>query len=133
MSLIDGIFALAVLTLLLVAVTYWGRFSAVLSPAAADDNVEIDREVLELQEKKDHLLEDLRDLELDFRMGKIEEHEYRQRKARVEPKTVAVIKELEALGVRLSPLDELADDELDDIDNDLYGVLDEPSEESTGV
>ena len=133
MSLIDGIFALAVLTLLLVAVTYWGRFSAVLSPAAVDDNVEIDREVLELQEKKDHLLEDLRDLELDFRMGKIAEDEYRQRKARVEPKTVAVIKELEALGVRLSPLDELADDELDDIDNDLYGVLDEPSEESTGV
>ena len=113
---VDWLFAFVVLISLLFAVSYWGRFGALLSPANAGEDAEIDREVLDLQERKDHLLEDLRDLELDFRMGKIAESEYRQRKARVEPETVAVIKALEALGVGLSPLDDLADDSFDDID-----------------
>ena len=116
MSGVDWLFAFVVLISLLFAVSYWGRFGVLLSPANAGEDAEIDREVLDLQERKDHLLEDLRDLELDFRMGKIAESEYRQRKARVEPETVAVIKALEALGVGLSPLDDLADDSFDDID-----------------
>jgi hypothetical protein len=117
MDSLDLLFALAVLTSILVAVSYWWRFSTVLSPVDTGEDIEFDREILDLQERKDHLLEDLRDLELDFRMGKIAEAEYRQRKARVEPETVAVIRKLEALGVRLSPLDALVDDELDELDD----------------
>jgi hypothetical protein len=94
MDSLDLLFALAVLTSILVAVSYWWRFSTVLSPVDTGEDIEFDRE-----------------------MGKIAEAEYRQRKARVEPETVAVIRKLEALGVRLSPLDALVDDELDELDD----------------
>ena len=131
MNSLDLLFALAVLTSILVAVSYWWRFSTVLSPVDTGEDIEFDREILDLQERKDHLLEDLRDLELDFRMGKIAEAEYRQRKARVEPETVTVIRKLEALGVRLSPLDALVDDDLDELEDP--GLAEDSSLEDTTV
>ncbi|MEC8022945.1 MAG: hypothetical protein VX223_03365 [Myxococcota bacterium] len=125
MSGLDWFFAFTVMALLFVAVAYWSRFSSILAPGSAGEETELDREVIDLQDRKDHLLEDLRDLELDFRMGKIARDEYVTRKARIEPETLAVIRELEARGVGLSPLDDLADDSIDDEIGDVVGELEE--------
>ena len=58
-------------------------------------NVRADIDVLET--RRAYLVQDLRDLELDYRMNKISEDDYRRTRSRLEPKTVAVIKELAIL------------------------------------
>ncbi len=111
MNLLDLAFVMAVLLLILTAIAHLSQlFSALRSggSAAAD----VDRELIDLMDRKVHLLEDLRDLELDFRMSKIGEAEYRRRKSKLEPEAVAVIKELERRGVgRDSDEEELDDDD----------------------
>ena len=47
-----------------------------------------------LQTQRDYLLQDLRDLELDHRMHKIDEADYLRDRAQLNPKAVAILKEL---------------------------------------
>jgi hypothetical protein len=77
----------------------------------------VDRELIALLDRKAHLLEDLRDLELDYQMGKIPEDGYRSDMQRLEPEAVAVLKELEARGVGIQDDDLLeAADDIEDYD-----------------
>lgn len=111
MTAVDLFFSLTILLLLITFVLYVGglvrswRTGEVLT-------VEVDREIIELLDTKSHLLEDLRDLELDFKMGKIAEDEYVRRKRVVEPQAVKVIRELERRG--LGSTVSVDDDEIDD-------------------
>lgn len=111
MSLLDLTFVLVVLVLLMVAATWIARLIGAMQPAGGVRNTELDPELVELLDKKAHLLEDLRDLELDYKMGKVNEHDYRTQRARLEPEAVRVIKELEARGANAIPEDDDHDDD----------------------
>lgn len=50
-----------------------------------------------LETRRAYLVQDLRDLELDYQMNKMNEEEYHRTRSRLEPKTIAVIKELALL------------------------------------
>lgn len=117
MPIVDVSFAIIALIVLLVGVAY---FASLLSTWRSDEvsaTPTADPEVIALMDQKVHLLEDLRDLEMDFQMGKIPEPAYRLDKKRLEPQAIAVLKELEQRG--LGPKD---DDSLwldsDDEDSD---------------
>ncbi len=94
-------FAIAVMLVLIYALVHFYRLFGSWQPEAVSVAPEMDPETIALIDLKAHLLEDLRDLELDFRMGKIPLDEYKREKRRIEPKAVATIKELEALGYGL--------------------------------
>ena len=105
-------FSLAVMVTLLGGVFMMGRMLGAWRPRHTIAVPEADRELIALLDKKSHLLEDLRDLQLDYEMGKVGETTYRQQKERLEPQAVAVLKELEARGV--GPTDDEDDDLLED-------------------
>jgi hypothetical protein len=145
MSVLDLLFAFMVLAGVLGAFAYLTRFVGALSQSQrlAPD---LDRKLIDLLDRKAHLVEDLRDLELDYRMGKIAVEDYDSQRARLEPQAVAVIRELETRGYRSeidAMLEEdeetLQDDELLEEDelveeDDLLDVLgpgDEDEEEAT--
>ncbi|MFT7623677.1 MAG: hypothetical protein ACI9WU_002860 [Myxococcota bacterium] len=97
MSVLDVFFVLTVLLTLLVALGHLSRLVGSLRPGGVR-LAEVDRELIELVDLKSHLLEDLRDTELDYRMSKISEEEYLRRKKQLEPRAIRVLKELEARG-----------------------------------
>ena len=113
-SLLDLSFVLVVLVLLMVVATWIARLIGAMQPVGGARNTELDPELVELLDKKAHLLEDLRDLELDYKMGKVNEHDYRTQRARLEPEAVKVIKALEARGANGPAEDDDDDDDDDD-------------------
>lgn len=123
MTSLDLFFTLAVLAAVLAAVGYFARFVGAVREGHRG-SVDLDRELIDLLDRKSHLVEDLRDLELDFRMGKIAEEDYEQQRMRLEPATVAVIRELEDRGYR-SDVDDLLDDDEGDPDILDEDLLDE--------
>jgi len=90
---------------LIYALVHMYRLFNSWQPEAVSVAPEMDPETIALLDLKAHLIEDLRDLELDFRMGKIPLDEYQREKRRIEPRAVATIKELETLGYGLSDTD----------------------------
>ena len=66
---------------------------------------EPDRELIELQDRRRHLLDDLHDLELDAGMTKISQEEYLRQRRRLEPEAVRVLRELERRGAQLASSD----------------------------
>ncbi len=91
---LDWYFAGAVLAAVIFAGLHFVRMFATLQVDGAGVD-ELDVELVGLREKKVRLLEDLRDIELDFRMNKISEADYLRRKQKLEPETIAVLKALE--------------------------------------
>ncbi len=117
MAIVDISFAIVAVFILLVGIGY---FASLLSTWHSDQvgaTPTADPEVIALMDQKVHLLEDLRDLEMDFQMGKIPEPAYRRDKMRLEPQAIAVLKELEQRG--LGPKDDdslLLDNDGEDLD-----------------
>jgi len=116
---LDVFFTVAVLTILLVAFGHMSKLIGAMGAGGVRES-DVDLELIELVDRKAHLLEDLRDTELDFRMGKISEEDYLRRKRIVEPEAVAVMKALEARGYGISdePADPEDDEDFDDEDLD---------------
>ena len=87
------------LATLLLGIGFLARLLASWRPTGAVIVPEADPEIIALLDRKSHLLEDLRDLELDYQMGKVPEDTYRRDKQRLEPAAIEVIKELERRGI----------------------------------
>lgn len=96
MTWLDLFFIAMALLALLVAVIQVGRLvgswrgdtDARIEPEAGAD-------VIALRDRKVRLLEDLRDLDMDWRMGRLSDEDYRRQKGLLEPQAVGVLKELE--------------------------------------
>ena len=116
-SIVDISFAIVALLVLLVGAGYFASLFSTWHSDQVDAPPTADPEVIALMDQKVHLLEDLRDLEMDFQMGKIPEPAYRRDKMRLEPLAIAVLKELERRG--LGPKDDdsfLLDNDGEDLD-----------------
>ena len=96
MSVVDVNFAIVALLALLIAVVQVGRLiGSWRSDTSARIEPEADAEVVALRDRKVRLLEDLRDLDMDWRMGRLSDEDYRKQKGTLEPQAVSVLKELE--------------------------------------
>ena len=92
----DVAFAVAALLALLVAVVQGARLAiAWRSDTSARITPEDDAEVTALRDQKMRILEDLRDLDLEWRMGRMSDEDYRAQKNTLEPQAIGVLKELE--------------------------------------
>jgi hypothetical protein len=99
MSWVDVSFAIVALMTLMLGVGYISRLLSTWHSRNAPAQPATDPEEIALLDRKTHLLEDLRDLEMDYQMGKIPEDAYQHDKQRLEPQAVAVLKELEVRGL----------------------------------
>ena len=96
MTGVDIFFSVLLLVILLLCAIQFIRFLNTWGTANTQDgNVRAEIDVLET--RRAYLIQDLRDLDLDYRMNKISEEDYRRTRSRLAPKTVAVIKELALL------------------------------------
>ncbi len=92
-------FVIIVLATLMLGTMYLARLFASWRSTDVVFTPEADPEIIALLDRKAHLLEDLRDLELDYQMGKVPEEVYTRDKKRLEPEAIQVIKALEQRGV----------------------------------
>ena len=124
---VDIGFVVAALLVLLWAFIWAARSLAVGRAGEMVDAGPEDPELIALLDEKSHLLADLRDLDLDFRIGKVDDADMRRQRTRLERRAVEVIKELERRGYgrRLDDAElddaDLEDEELDDDDLDAPG------------
>ena len=95
MTWLDIAFAATILACLMWGATQLFRMFFELNADGAERVNDLDPELVDLRERKGRLLEDLRDIELDFRMNKISEADYRRQKKTLEPQAIAVIRELD--------------------------------------
>jgi hypothetical protein len=82
----------ALLTLAALLYLFW----LTPEPVRAKSPAERDREFLE--EKREQLYDNLRDLHLEFRMGKLSDGDYQQMKALYQEELAGLLAQLEALG-----------------------------------
>ena len=85
----------AATTLYISAPFWWHRMATLPLPAAATKRPENDRTAL--LERRDALLRDLKDLEFDLEMGKIEPDDYAQLRATTATAAAQVLERLEAV------------------------------------
>jgi hypothetical protein len=96
MTGVDMFFSVLLLVILLLCAIQFIRFLATWGvPDFQGSDVRADIDVLET--RRAYLVQDLRDLELDYQMNKVSEEEYHRTRSHLEPKTIAVIKELALL------------------------------------
>ena len=100
MTYLDLAFSAVALVMVILGVAYFvrffGVFGAIHISGGADDGDGLDA----LSDKKQHLLDELRDAELDFRMGKISADDYARERARLEPQAVRAIRALDDAELR---------------------------------
>jgi ribosomal protein S27AE len=90
----------------------WPLFRPPERPAQPEDLPEADR-LRELVERREVALNALRDLEEDFRLGRIDEKEYKTLQARYRRRAVAALKAVDqALGVDTGALERLIEREV---------------------
>lgn len=85
------ILACAALTLAALLYVFW------LTPEPLRVKSASDREREYLQDKREVLYENLRDLHLEFRMGKLSEQDYQQTKARYQEELALLLHQLETV------------------------------------
>lgn len=66
----------------------------------------------QLIEERERVLEAIRELDFDHRMGKVEGDDYRQARARYETRAVALIKQLDKANGRAEPIEDLIEQEI---------------------
>ncbi len=66
----------------------------------------------QLLEERERTLEAIRELDFDFRMGKLEDNDYRQIRSRYEADAIAVIKKLDEGNGRADPIEDLVEQEI---------------------
>lgn len=84
--------ACASLTLAALLYVFW------LTPQPIRTKTAAEREREYLEEKREVLYENLRDLHLEYRMGKLSDNDYQQMKARYQQELAALLHELEQKG-----------------------------------
>jgi hypothetical protein len=85
------VLACAALTLAALLYVFW------LTPEPLRVKTPADREREYLQEKREVLYDNLRDLHLEFRMGKLSEHDYLQTKARYQEELALLLHQFETV------------------------------------
>ena len=66
----------------------------------------------ELLEERERALEAIRELEFDFRMGKLQDDDYEQIRSRYEADAIEVIKKLDETNGRADPIEDLIEQEI---------------------
>lgn len=66
----------------------------------------------QLLEERERTLEAIRELDFDFRMGKLEDDDYRKIRSRYEADAIAVIKKLDEGNGRADPIEDLIEQEI---------------------
>lgn len=74
-----------------------------LAPEPVPVKTPSEREREYLEEKREVLYENLRDLHLEYRMGKLSDHDYQQMKARYQEEMAALLHQVEQTGGALTP------------------------------
>ena len=69
----------------------------------------------QLLEERERTLEAIRELDFDFRMGKLEDDDYRTIRSRYEADAVAVISQLDEGNDRADPIEDLIEQEIADV------------------
>lgn len=84
-----GLVAAAVLTILVLAYIFWPE----RNPFLQKPKTRLDF----LRERREVLMDNLRDLNFEYRAGKYPEHDYEQQRSSMEQETAAVLSEIEHL------------------------------------
>lgn len=89
--------ACATLTLAALIYVFW------LTPEPVRVKTPTERELEYLEEKREVLYDNLRDLHLEYRMGKLSDQDYQQMKARYQEELAAVLHEFDQKAARPVP------------------------------
>jgi hypothetical protein len=90
-------FLLVMLVLALVVWLVSGPLRAVRAPEVGAETRRTEAEVAELEAERDAKYREIRDAELDWRIGKLSDEDYREQDRRLRAEAVEILRELDRL------------------------------------